>query len=160
MTRQTASRRQWMPARKLISSPRPEPAASHLHSRSSAHEQPGVRGGRMQGLSPTYYIVFTAVTAAGVLLQALVLLAIYFAIKRSSGKLQETLDEVKSKALPAIESARSLLEDVSPKLKSATGNLLEVSGTLRQQSVHVNMTVESLLEKTNAQITRVDEMVT
>lgn len=114
----------------------------------------------MHALSPTYYIVFTAVTTVAVLLQALVLLAIYIAIRRSSSKLQETLDEVKSKALPAIELARNLLEDVSPKLKTATGNLVEVSGTLREQAKHVNMTVDALLEKTNAQINRVDEMAT
>ena len=114
----------------------------------------------MHELSPIYYIVFTAVTAAGVLLQALVLLAIYIAIRRSTGKLQETLDEVKSKALPTLESARNLLDDVSPKLKTATGNLAEVSETLRAQASNVNATVESLLERTNAQVSRVDDMVT
>jgi uncharacterized membrane protein len=114
----------------------------------------------MHSLSPTVYIVFTAVTAAGVLLQAFVLLAIYFAIRRSSDKLHETLDEVKAKALPAIDSAQSLLNDVSPRLKTATTNLTEVSQTLRGQASHVNATVESLLEKVNVQIERVDEMVT
>ena len=114
----------------------------------------------MHALSPTYYIVFTAVTAAGVLLQALVLLAIYIAIRRSTGKLQETLDEVKSKALPTLESARSLLDEVSPKLKTTTRNLAEVSETLRTQASHVNATVELLLERTNAQVSRVDDMVT
>ena len=114
----------------------------------------------MHAVSPTYYIVFTAVTAVGVMLQALVLVAIYIAIRRSTGKLQETLDEVKSKALPTLESARSLLDDVSPKLKTATGNLAEVSETLRAQASHVNATVELLLERTNVQISRVDDMVT
>lgn len=111
-------------------------------------------------MSPTYYIVFTAIAAAGVLLQAVVLLGILIAIRRSSGKLHETLDEVKAKALPAIELAYSLLEDVSPRLKTATRNLAEVSEVLRGQAGHMNATVESLLDKTNAQIGRVDEMVT
>ncbi len=114
----------------------------------------------MHVLSPIYYIVFTAVTAAGVLLQAFVLLAIFIAIRRSSSELQKTLNEVKEKAMPAIESAQSLLDDVSPKLKTATSNLSEVSEVLRSQASHVNVTVESLLDKTNAQINRVDEMVT
>ena len=114
----------------------------------------------MQTLPPIYYIIFTAVTAAGVLLQAFVLLAMFIGIKRTSSKLLETLDEVKSKALPAIASTQVLLSDVSPKLKTATSNLAEVSEVLRSQAGRVNTTVESLLEKTDAQINRVDEMVT
>ncbi|HTV05890.1 MAG TPA: hypothetical protein VME86_11030 [Acidobacteriaceae bacterium] len=110
-------------------------------------------------MSPTYYIVFTAVTAAAVLLQALVLLAIYIAIRRVSGAVNEALGEVKTKALPVIESAQNLLNDVSPKLKITTTNLTEVSETLRKQAGHVNATIESLLGKTNLQINRVDEMV-
>ncbi|HUY81277.1 MAG TPA: hypothetical protein VMU92_06100 [Acidobacteriaceae bacterium] len=114
----------------------------------------------MHALSPTYYIIFTAVMAVGVLLQAFVLVAIYIAIRRSSGKLQATLDEVKTKVLPTLDSAQSLLDDVSPKLKTATSNLNEVSEVLRRQANHVNATVESLLDKTNVQINRVDDMVT
>lgn len=111
-------------------------------------------------LSPVYYIVFTAVTALAVLLQALVLLGIYFAIRKSMGKLHEVADEVKGKTLPILSTTQNLLEDISPKLKIATSNLTEVSHTLRHQANHLNGTVESLLDKTNAQIGRVDEMVT
>jgi ElaB/YqjD/DUF883 family membrane-anchored ribosome-binding protein len=114
----------------------------------------------MHSSPPIYYIVFTAVTAVGVLLQALVLLAIYFAVRKSVSKLHAVTDEVRQEALPLLASARSLVEDISPKLKVATSNLMEVSYTLRQQASHINATVEALLDKTNAQISRVDEMVT
>ena len=114
----------------------------------------------MHELPPTYYIIFTAVTAAGVLLQAFVLLAIFIALRKSMGEFREIAHEVKGKALPAIDSARSLLEDVGPKLRVATSNLEEVSHTLRQQAGHLNQTVESLLNRTDAQIRRVDDMVT
>jgi len=113
-----------------------------------------------QSLPPVYYIVFTAVTAAAVLLQALVLLGIFIAVRKSMGKLNEVADELKGKALPVLSTTQSLLDDVSPKLKIATSNLTEVSYTLRHQAKHVNKTVEVLLDKTNAQIGRVDEMVT
>lgn len=113
----------------------------------------------MHELPPTYYIVFTAVTAAGVLLQAFVLLAIFFALRKSMSDFRAIANEMKDKVLPAVASARSLLEDVSPKLKVATANLAEVSHTLRQQADHLNQTVESVLNKTDAQVSRVNEMV-
>jgi uncharacterized protein (DUF885 family) len=114
----------------------------------------------MHASPPTYYIIFTAVTAVAVLLQAFVLLAIFIALRKSMSEFQAIANEMKDKVLPAVASARSLLEDVSPKLKVATTNLAEVSHTLRQQAEHLNQTVESLLNKTDAQVSRVNEMVT
>ncbi|MGB0124962.1 MAG: hypothetical protein WA419_16340 [Silvibacterium sp.] len=114
----------------------------------------------MHSLPPTYYIIFTAVTALGVLLQAVVLLAIYIALRKTFGKLHAVTDEVKGQVLPLVASTKSLIEDISPKLKVATSNLTEVSQTLREQANHLNGTVEALLDKTNAQIARVDGMVT
>ena len=114
----------------------------------------------MHELPPTYYIIFTAVTAAGVLLQAFVLLAIFIALRKPMAEFRQIAQQVKDKALPAIDSARILLEDVGPKLRVATSNLEEVSHTLRQQAGHLNQTVESLLNRTDAQIRRVDDMVT
>jgi uncharacterized membrane protein len=113
----------------------------------------------MNPLPPVYYIVFTAITAAAVLLQALVLLALFLAVRKAMSKLLTVTDEVKEQALPLLASARSLVEDVSPKLKVASGNLVDVSHTLRQQANHVNDTVSVLLDKTNAQLSRVDEMI-
>jgi hypothetical protein len=114
----------------------------------------------MHELPPTYYIIFTAVTAAGVLLQAFVLLAIFIALRKPMAEFRQIAQQVKDKALPASDSARILLEDVGPKLRVATSNLEEVSHTLRQQAGHLNQTVESLLNRTDAQIRRVDDMVT
>lgn len=114
----------------------------------------------MHSSPPTYYIVFTAVTALGVLLQAFVLLAIYFGIRKSMVKLHGVANDVREQALPLIASTRSLIEDLSPKLKVAVSNLTEVSHTLRDQAEHVNETVEDLLDKTEAQISRIDAIVT
>ena len=111
-------------------------------------------------LSPIYYIIFTAVTALGVLLQALVLLAMYFAIRKAVAKLHAVTDELKVHAVPAVATARNLLDDVSPKLKIAASNLVDASHSLRHQANHVNSTVDEVLNKTNVQVARVDEMTT
>jgi methyl-accepting chemotaxis protein len=91
------------------------------------------------------YITFTAVTAVGVLMQALVLLGMLFALKGALGRVNE----------------------VSPKLKVAAQNALEVSQTLKEvsqtvrtESTHVASAVDDLLKKASVQADRVDEMVT
>jgi replicative DNA helicase len=109
-------------------------------------------------LSPIYYIIFTAVTALGVLLQAFVLLAMYFAIREAVKRFHATADELKQHAVPAAATARALLEDVSPKLQIAATNLVEASHSIRHQASHVSTSIDELVDKANLQINRVDEM--
>ncbi|HTV66025.1 MAG TPA: hypothetical protein VMD98_10485 [Bryocella sp.] len=111
-------------------------------------------------LPPIYYIIFTAVTSLGVLLQAAVLLAMYLAVRRLANRLHAITDELQPHIVPTVAAARSLVEDVSPKLKVASTNLVEASQTLRRQADHVTTTLDDLLEKTTAQANRVDEIVT
>jgi len=111
-------------------------------------------------LPPIYYIIFTAVTTAAVLLQAFVLLAMYIGLRQTTRKLHEATDELREHALPTIATARNLLEDISPKLKVVSTNLVEASKSLRKQAEQVNATVDDLLIKTNAQAARVDGIVT
>ncbi|MGC2496197.1 MAG: hypothetical protein WA374_00550 [Acidobacteriaceae bacterium] len=106
------------------------------------------------------YILFTAVTAAGVVMQALVLLGMLFAIKAALGRLDEVTKQAQEHALPALATARHLLDEVSPKLKVAAQNVLEVSHTLKHESTHVSGAVDELLKKAEAQVDRVDDMVT
>lgn len=117
---------------------------------------------------PTWvYILFTAVTALGVMLQALVLLLMFFALKGALGRLNEVSKKAEENVLPLLATSRSLLEEVSPKLKVAAQNALEVSQTAREvsltlktESQNVAAAVDDLLKKAAVQADRVDEMVT
>ena len=111
-------------------------------------------------LPPIYYIIFTAVTSFGVLLQAFVLLAMFLAVRRLTNRVHAITDQLQPHLLPTVATARNLVEDVSPKLKVATTNILEASHTLRRQADHVTATLDDLLAKTEAQANRVDEIVT
>jgi hypothetical protein len=104
--------------------------------------------------------IFTAVTAVAVLIQAGVLLGMFIVMRKAMAKMLSVVDEVKTKALPAIASSKELLDDIAPKLKVATANLTEVSHTLRHESKHVSETADELLAKVNAQVNRVDGILT
>jgi methyl-accepting chemotaxis protein len=113
------------------------------------------------------YIVFTAVTAVGVMMQALVLLGMLFALKGALKRVEEITHKAEDAALPLLESTRDLLKDVSPKLKVTTQNLMEasqtareISQTVRTESARMAVTVDDLLKKVSGQADRVDEMVT
>jgi methyl-accepting chemotaxis protein len=106
------------------------------------------------------YILFTALVAVGVLLQACVLLGMLIAVRASLKRLEKLANLAEEHAIPALTAAKTLLDAVAPKLKVAAENVAAASETLRTQAEHVNETMDSLLQKTEAQAQRVDEMIT
>jgi len=110
-----------------------------------------------------YYLVlviFTAVTAFSLLLQACCLLVMAVVVLKAAKKMHAVTEEVKGKALPVISSAQTLLDDISPKLRTATSELSDLSQKVRHQAQNVNQTMDNALTKANAQIHRIDEILT
>jgi methyl-accepting chemotaxis protein len=76
----------------------------------------------MENLVP----IFVAVTAAAVTLQALILVALYFAVRKATAKLEAEVDELKVKALPVLASADVMLVELRPKVHQIADNLLHL----------------------------------
>ncbi|MBT9333156.1 hypothetical protein [Paracidobacterium acidisoli] len=106
------------------------------------------------------YILFTVVTAIGVLLQALVLLGIFLSVRKSFHKMQQFAERTEEKLGPILSSTQHLVEDLSPKLRVTADNLLEASHLLRHQANHASETVDEILNLTQAQAERMNEMMT
>jgi hypothetical protein len=106
------------------------------------------------------FIIFTAVTSVGVLIQAFVLLSMFFAVKKATSEARELSDQLKQHLVPTLAITRNLVEDISPKIKVATSNLVEASSILRSQAEHINKTVAQVADIAQTQASRVDEMAT
>jgi hypothetical protein len=110
-------------------------------------------------IPPYIYIVFTAATAIGVLMQAGILLGMFLGLRRLQNRIEHILNHVSDHALPLIASSKVMLHELSPQIKTITGNLLVVSENLKHESHNIRGSVDDVLEKTRAQTARVDEMV-
>lgn len=106
------------------------------------------------------YILFTALVAVGVLLQACVLLGMLIAMRAGMKRMAKIATMAEEHAIPALTTAKQILDELSPKLKIAAANVAEASETLREQAKNVNETMDGLLKKTEEQANRVDEMIT
>jgi methyl-accepting chemotaxis protein len=120
------------------------------------------------------YILFTAVTAFGVVMQAAVLLGMLVALRGALKRVNEISVRAEEIAVPAFESTRDLLKDISPKIKVAAQNLLEVSqtakevsqnakevsGTVKAESAQIAVALNDVLRRGAVQVDRIDEMVT
>ena len=111
--------------------------------------------------------LFIAITAAAIVLQMLILLAMYLAVRKLNARLEAVVDETQSRVFPLLENARvmqqdlkALLETTRPKLDVVMDNLAHVTTTARTDIARVEVTLNDLLDRLRLQVIRVDEMVT
>lgn len=105
-------------------------------------------------------ITITAITSIGILIQALVLIGVYLGARKAIVQVTKLVDDVREHVMPTIATSRSLIEDLSPKIKVMATNFTEVSHTVRHQAEHLNAVVGEVADRTRSQATRVDGMVT
>jgi hypothetical protein len=103
--------------------------------------------------------VFVALTGAAVALQAGVLVALYVAMRKSSARMEALAVEVKTKALPTLETAQAMLAELRPQLTVIADNLTETTHSIRSQVERVDATVNDVVDRARLQIIRADELL-
>ncbi len=104
-------------------------------------------------------MVFIAVTAAAVLLQAGILTALYLAVRKSNARLEALAVEVKTKAVPTLETAQAMLTELRPRLTVIADNLMETTVSVRSQVDRVDATVSDAVDRARLQVIRADELL-
>ncbi len=104
-------------------------------------------------------ISLVAAITAAVVLQALILVALYLAMRKTSARMEELAVEVKSKTLPAVESAHALLTELRPKIEVIADNLSHTTTMVRDQLQRVDATLNDVIDRTRLQVIRADELV-
>ncbi len=82
-------------------------------------------------MDDTLLKVFIAVTTIAVAVQAGILVALYVAVRKSTERMEALATEVKSKVLPTVETAQSIMEELRPKIEVMSTNFAESSDILR-----------------------------
>jgi hypothetical protein len=101
-----------------------------------------------------------AVTAAAVVLQAGILVAMYLAVRKSSARMEALTTEVKAKVLPTAETVQSMLVDLRPKIDTLVTNSSEISRSIRSQVERLDATVNDVIDRTRLQVIRADDLLT
>jgi hypothetical protein len=105
-------------------------------------------------------LAFVAFTGLAVLLQAMILLAIFFAVRKAAQRVQDQVEDLRTSVMPVLTESRQFLERVGPKLDSVATDLAELAHGLRAQSVDLQVTATEILEKVRHQTSRLDAMFT
>jgi hypothetical protein len=104
-------------------------------------------------------MVFIAVTAAAVLLQAGILTALYLAVRKSTARMEAVALELKTNAVPTLESAQAMLTELRPRLTVIADNLMETTISVRSQVERVDATVSDAVDRARLQVIRADELL-
>src|SRR6266536_2494202 len=104
-------------------------------------------------------IVFIVVTALAVVIQAGILAGMYFAMRKTSAKVESLAEEVKTKVLPTAELAQSMLAEVRPKIENVVDNVSGSTTVLRTQVERIDATLTDIVDRTRLQVIRADEFV-
>lgn len=104
-------------------------------------------------------IVFIALTAVAVLLQAGMLAGMYLSVRKTSAKVEQLAEEVKTKVLPTAELAHSMMSELRPKITTVADNVSVSTTMLRTQMERIDVTLTDIVDRTRLQVIRADEFV-
>jgi flagellar biosynthesis protein FliQ len=131
--------------------------------------------------------VFVAVTAAAVVLQAGILVALYVAMTKTTAQLEGEVQELKAKTLPVLDNASLMLTELrpkaeqiaenliklhpqilaivdnlvelKPKMQTVLDNLADTTTTVRSEVHRVDAAVSDAVDRARLQVIRADEML-
>jgi len=106
-----------------------------------------------------WLVLFVAVTSGAVLLQAMILVALYYALRKSSARMEALAAEIHAKALPTMDTVQTFLVEARPKIETLTANVSESSTLVRNQLARFDTTLTDVLDRTRLQVIRADELL-
>jgi methyl-accepting chemotaxis protein len=127
----------------------------------------------------TLLVACIAVIGLAMLLQTLILLLIFVAMRKAAASLQEEAANLRATITPVIFDARDMLANtqgilvnaqeflgnaqtvlarVTPRIESVTSDAVEITHRLREQTAELQISAQEILEKVRRQSDRVDEM--
>ncbi|MFZ3340329.1 MAG: hypothetical protein WA213_05570 [Terriglobales bacterium] len=110
-------------------------------------------------MNDTYLTVFIAVTAGAVLLQAMILVALYVSVRKSTARMDALATELKEKAIPTMETVQSFIVEVRPKIETISGNVSDSTTLIKNQLERLDATLTDVMDRTRLQVIRADELL-
>ena len=107
-----------------------------------------------------WLIVFVGLTAFALLVQAIVMAAAFFVVRKTINNLQGQINEVRATAMPILNKTKDTLDKVRPKIESIADDMADLSSRVRDQGVRAEATASDILDRVHRQTSRVDTMLT
>lgn len=108
----------------------------------------------------TWVAVFVIVAAVAIVLQMLILAGMYLQIKQLSERMNRVATDLQGKMEPILTRLNLLLEDMHPRLSSATADAAEIAHIARIQAERLDRIFAEGMDRLRLQVIRADQMIT
>jgi hypothetical protein len=106
-----------------------------------------------------YLPICVGVTAAAVLIQICVLIALLVSVRNSISRIEVLADEVKTKVAPVIETAKAMVAEMKPKITTIASNVRASTEMVRKQIARVDATLCEMSGMTHLKVIRAEEFM-
>ena len=104
--------------------------------------------------------VFVIVAAAAIVLQTVVLYALYRATKESANRMEGIVGRLEAQGAPILQTSRAILEDAQPKIAAITTDLSESAARVRVHVEDMGQVTGEIIDRARLQAARLDELIT
>jgi methyl-accepting chemotaxis protein len=108
----------------------------------------------------TIQLAIIAVAGLAVVLQAIILLAIYLSINKAARSVEKQIRDLRSSVMPIIYDSREFFTRVAPNVEATTIDVAEMVHRLRARSAEMDSTATEILGRLHRQTARLDAMLT
>jgi len=109
---------------------------------------------------PSWMPFFVVVTALAIVLQAIVLIALFVQLRRTAAKVEQTVADLNTKVTPLISRVQILVDEVSPRITGIVADASEVTRLARSEAQKVDRILSEALERLRVQLIHVDHILT
>jgi uncharacterized protein YoxC len=103
---------------------------------------------------------FVVVTALAILVQAVVLIALFVTMRKTATQVQQTVTDLNTKIAPLVSQVQALVEDVSPRIAGIVADASEITRLARGEAQKMDRILSEALERLRMQLIHVDHVLT
>ena len=108
----------------------------------------------------TWIAVFVCVAAAAIVLQAAILVAMFFQMRRITERMERFTADLESRLSPILNRVHILLEDTQPKISEMVADAAHVVYLARAQAQKVDRVFTEAADRLRGQLVRADHILT
>jgi hypothetical protein len=103
---------------------------------------------------------FVVVTALAIVLQAVILIALFVQLRRTASRVEQTVADLNTKLTPVLFRVQTLVDDVSPRITGIVSDASELTRLARGQAQKIDRILNETLERLRLQLVHVDQILT
>jgi methyl-accepting chemotaxis protein len=107
----------------------------------------------------TLQFVLVAAVGLVMLLQVIILLAIFVVVVKTARTVRKDLEELRASVAPIIYNARDLFTRLTPKIEETVVDLAALAHTVRLQAADVQSAADEIIDRVRRQASRLDTML-